>query len=141
MQHTLAQKEKKQVDMLNPLKSTLRSSFPEKDGWKLYNRYNWSSKVYDYVLQKEEGNNTLRIVVEINFGDQVSLDDFVKLNELANRLESGTIKVVRTVMVVQENTQVEAPKSTNVEMISMSELIQNGIMNLQHQLNKSKLVA
>lgn len=127
--------------MLNPLKSTLRSSFPEKDGWKLYNRYNWSSKVYDYVLQKEEGNNTLRIVVEINFGDQVSLDDFVKLNELANRLESGTIKVVRTVMVVQENTQVEAPKSTNVEMISMSELIQNGIMNLQHQLNKSKLVA
>lgn len=127
--------------MLNPLKSTLRSSFPEKDGWKLYNRYNWSSKVYDYVLQKEEGKNTLRIVVEINFGDQVSLNDFVKLNELAKRLESGTIQVVRTVMVVQENTQIEAPETTNVEMISMSELIQNGIMNLQHQLNNSKLVA
>jgi formyltetrahydrofolate synthetase len=141
MQHTLTQHDKKQVDMLNPLKSTLRSSFPEKDGWKLYNRYNWSSKVYDYVLQKEEGKNTLRIVVEINFGDQVSLNDFVKLNELAKRLESGTIQVVRTVMVVQENTQIEAPETTNVEMISMSELIQNGIMNLQHQLNNSKLVA
>lgn len=127
--------------MLNPLKSTLRNSFPEKDGWKLYNRYNWSSKVYDYVLQKEDTHNVYRIVVEINFGDQATESEFEKLAVLSSRLSSGRIQVIRTVMVLQENTSLDFNVPEGIDVIRMSELIQQGIQGLQNQSSGSKLVA
>jgi len=141
MHHATHTQTKKQVDMLNPLKSTLRTSFPEKDGWKLYNRYNWSSRVHDYVLQKESGDSTLRIVVEINFGDQVLTDDFNKFAALSRRLESGKIKVIRTVMVIQENSRIEGQPFEGLEIMNMAQLIQNGVMGLKQTLSNSKLVA
>jgi hypothetical protein len=133
--------EKIHVDMLNPLKSTLRNSFPENEGWKLYNRYNWSSKVYDYVLQKEDNHNVFRIVVEINFGDQVTENEFEKLTVLSKRLSSGRIQVIRTVMVLQENTNVDFNLPKGIDVIRMSELIQHGIVGLQNKATGSKLVA
>jgi len=129
MQHTHNAKQTIQVDMLNPLKSTLKNSFPEKEGWKLYNRYNWSSKVYDYVLQKEENNNVYRILVEINFGDQVTCNDFEKLTALSDRLGAGKVQMLRTVMVVHDKINMdEVPEG--IEIMEMSQLIRKGILGL-----------
>jgi hypothetical protein len=139
MQHTLHTNESIQVDMLNPLKSTLKNSFPAKDGWKLYNRYNWSSKVYDYVLQKEENNSIYRILVEINFGDQVTACEMDKLASLSSRLNTSDIAAMRTVLVVHDKVEIEKIPA-GIEIMDISTLFSNGIMNINSGMN-SKMVA
>lgn len=125
--------------MLNPLKSTLKNSFPAKDGWKLHNRYNWSSKVYDYVLQKEENNSVYRILVEINFGDQVSACEMDKLASLSNRLNSSEIAAMRTVLVVHDKVEIEKIPA-GIEIMDISTLFSNGIINVSSGIN-AKIVA
>lgn len=139
MRHAPQAPQNLRVDMLNPLKSTLKNSFPEKDGWKLYNRYNWSTKVYDYVLQKEVNNTTYRILVEINLGDQVDQNDFEKLAALSSRLGSGDVEMLRTVMVVHDKIDM-ATVPAGIEIMEMSQLIRNGILNFGTGMD-AKLVA
>ncbi len=90
MHHTLITKDEIQkIGMLNPLKSTLLNLFPAHEGWKLYNRYNWSSKVYNFVMQKDTLNHQVeRIVIEVNFENYISHLHFAKLDALAERLRT-----------------------------------------------------
>lgn len=139
MQQVLTTKQSaNQAEMLNPFKSTLRNLYPEKEGWKLYNRFNWSTKVFDYVLQKEESNVVYRILVELNLENTITSDHFAKLDNLATRLEAGKCTLTRKIMIVDDSAQmVQANYGT--EVVFLSNLFNTSL--LAGGFDKSKLVA
>ncbi|MFN0274525.1 MAG: hypothetical protein ACKVPJ_02170 [Chitinophagales bacterium] len=132
MQHTLfTHQENGNSEMLSPLKSTLLNLYPERDGWKLYNRYNWATKVFDFVLQKEEGLQTSRILVEINFERVISKEHFNKLDVLAKRLKGGNCVLVRKIMIVDDMSSI-ASIPEDVDIVPISTLIRTNLLPLQN---------
>lgn len=139
MQHALtARTEGNQAAMVSPLKSTLLHLYPEKEGWKLYNRFNWSTRVFDYVLQKEESGIVYRILVELNLEAKVTKDHFVKLDSLANRLEATKGALTRKIMIVDDAANMEYQHS-DTEVIYLSSLFNTSL--LTGGFDKTKLVA
>lgn len=139
MQHTLiTQQETGNAEILSPLKSTLLNLYPEREGWKLYNRYNWATKVFDFVLQKEDGMQTSRILVEINFEDKITKEDFNKLDVLAKRLKGSNSVVVRKIMIVNDMSVI-ATIPSDVDIVPISTIIQTNLLPLQNL--HSRLVA
>lgn len=139
MQHALtARIEGNQAAMVSPLKSTLRNLYPEKEGWKLYNRFNWSTRVFDYVLQKEESGIVYRILVELNLETKVTRDHFVKMDSLANRLEATKGALTRKIMIVDDAANLEYHHS-DTEVIFLSSLFNSSL--LTGGFDKTKLVA
>ena len=53
MLHTLLKNEPLKSEMLVPIKSSLEHMYCHHDGWKLYNKYNWTNKCFDFLLQQE----------------------------------------------------------------------------------------
>lgn len=132
MQHTLiTQQETGNAEILSPLKSTLLNLYPEREGWKLYNRYNWATKVFDFVLQKEDGMQTSRILVEINFEDKITKEDFNKLDVLAKRLKGSNSVVVRKIMIVNDMSVI-ATIPSDVDIVPISTIIQTNLLPLQN---------
>ena len=139
MQQVLTTKQgANQVEMLNPFKSTLRNLYPEKEGWKLYNRFNWSTKVFDYVLQKEENNVVYRILVELNLENTITKDHFAKLDNLASRLEAGKSTLTRKIMIIDDAARLEI-SDRSIEVVLLSNLFDTSL--LTGGFDKSKLVA
>ena len=127
-----------QSEMLNPFKSTLRSLYPEKDGWKLYNRFNWATKVFDYVLQKEEDKTIYRILVELNLENTITKDHFDKLDNLAVRLDNGKCSLTQKIMIIDDSAKLEHSHS-QTEIVLLSNLFNMNL--LSGGFDKSKLVA
>ncbi|MBC8173114.1 MAG: hypothetical protein H7X71_04335 [Chitinophagales bacterium] len=139
MQHTLQSNTDNRTEMLNPLKSTLLNIYPEKEGWKLYNRYNWATKVFDFVLQKEEKQLLSRVLVEFNFESLVTRDHFSKLETLARRLNGNNCHLVKKIMIVDDTASVENTPG-DVELIPISKLINGNMLHLGGKM-QPKLVA
>jgi hypothetical protein len=137
MQHTLLTTDNK-TEMLSPLKSTLLNIYPEKEGWKLYNRYNWATKVFDFVLQKEENQQISRILVEINFENTITKEHFTKLDTLAKRLNGSNCSLVKKIMIVDDRTSIEKVPA-DVEIVSIGTLINENFLLIDSI--KSRLVA
>ncbi len=125
-------------EMLTPFKTTLRTLYPEKEGWKLYNRFNWSTKVFDYVLQKEDGDITHRILVELNLEGSVTLDHFEKLHTLANRLDNGKCTLSQKIMIVDDSAQM-AEGAGDIRVVLLSDLFKLNL--LTGGTDRNKLVA
>ncbi len=139
MQHTFkTTTDPNKSEILNPVKSTLLSFYPEKDGWKLYNRYNWASKVFDYVLQKEDNNQIDRILIEINFENHINNDVFSKLDVLAKRLCTSTSNIIRKIMIIDDLASTDKVPS-DIDIIPISKMLKDGLLCLSPA--KSKLVA
>ena len=140
MQHTLPTNLKFDIEMLSPLKSTLLDIYPVKEGWKLFNRYNWAPKVFDFILEKEEENTTFRILVEFNFENQISTEYIQNLNILADRLNnSSSITILKKMMIVCDDSAFLSDTKSDIEFIQISKLFNSSLL----QMNgiKSKLVA
>lgn len=137
MQHTLLSTDSR-AEMLSPLKSTLLNIYPEKEGWKLYNRYNWATKVFDFVLQKEENQQVSRILVEINFESAITKEHFSKLDTLAKRLNGSNCSLVKKIMIVDDRTSIEKVPA-DVEIVSIGTLINENFLLMDSI--KSRLVA
>ncbi|HCK22557.1 MAG TPA: hypothetical protein DHW15_10450, partial [Bacteroidetes bacterium] len=92
-----------------------------------------------YVLQKEENNSIYRTLVEINFGDQVTACEMDKLASLSSRLNTSDIAAMRTVLVVHDKVEIEKIPA-GIEIMDISTLFSNGIMNINSGMN-SNMVA
>ena len=126
------------TELVNPLKSSLLSIYPEKEGWKLYNRYNWATRIFDFVLQKEENGVIERILVEMNFENHISREHFSNLTSLAKRLSSGGCCFIKKVMVVDEMATFDRIPA-DVEIISLRKLLSSTL--LAYEPINPKLVA
>lgn len=138
MQHTLKNNSESKSEMMNPLKISLLNIYPETEGWKLFNRYNWASKVFDFVLQKESNNEISRILVEFNFESNISVEHFTQLSELASKLQNGSSKLINKIMIVDDYATVYK-NSDDVEIIPISQFINDNL--IRFSLPMSKLVA
>jgi hypothetical protein len=129
MQHTLTKQVLTNPEMLSPLKNSLLNIYPEKEGWKLYNRYNWATKVFDFVLQKEEGIKVSRILVEINFESNITKDHFTKLELLACRLKGSNCSLVKKIMIVDDLSSIDTVPA-DVDIVPISSLIRTNLFPL-----------
>lgn len=138
MQHTLKNNAETRSEMINPLKTSLLNIYPEREGWKLFNRYNWASKVFDFVLQKESNNQISRILVEFNFESNISVEHFNQLSDLAIKLQNDNSKIISKIMIVDDFAQI-CQDSEDIEIIPISSFINENLIHFT--LSHTKLVA
>ncbi len=135
MMHTLLKNEPLKSEILNPIKSSLESMFCQQDGWKLYNRYNWTNKCYDIILQKELKKGYERVIVSVNLDNQVTRKHYDNLQQLSKRLNAGTNALIKKIMIFDSPVTFETAPA-DVELISV-----NDLLKLKYRATEPKLVA
>lgn len=136
MQHTLVTKnEVQKMEILSPLKASLQTIYPEKEGWKLYNRYSWANKCYDLILQKESNDGLVRVVVCVNFENFITRTHFSNLSKLAKRLNHGTSTILKKILIIDDLAKMDKVPQ-DVEIMQVSDLIKDTTLT-----HKPKLVA
>ena len=140
MQHTQLYNLKFNAEMLSPLKDTLLDIYPVKDGWKLFNRYNWASKVFDFILEKKEGTEIFRVLVEFNFESFITTNHLENLSTLAARLNNGlNTSIVKKIMIVCDGNSILSNTTAGIEFIPVSQIFSGDLLQLNRI--KPKLVA
>lgn len=136
MLRTQPKSETQKNELVSLLKQTLQSNYPEKEGWKLYNRYNWSSRNFDLIMQKEEHDGEVyRVVVCVNFENSITREEYNIVSKLARRLNHGTSIIMKKMLVVDDLAMV-AKGPNDIEVVQIGKILR------EHALpSEPKLVA
>jgi len=125
MYHTHLQPEIQRNELVSQLKQTLLTDYPEKEGWKLYNRYNWTNKHFDVVLQKEaEQGEVFRVIVCINLDNTITKDEYSNVSKLAKRLNHGTSTIMKKILVVDDKALI-AKGPSDIEVVQIRKMIKD----------------
>jgi hypothetical protein len=117
------------VNFFPLFKKSASRSYPESEGWKAYNRFNWISYLHDFVLQRESEGLRERILVEIVTEKVIQPELVTCLEELARRLEHDGTQVSRCILVVNDEASLpEIPRG--MEVMRLSTFVQSGISRL-----------
>ncbi len=135
MLHTLLKNEPLKSEMLIPIKSSLEHMYCHHDGWKLYNKYNWTNKCFDFLLQKESQTGVERVIVSVNLDNQVTRQHYDNLQKLSKRLHHGGKSPVKKILIFDNPVAFEAAPA-DVELMSVNELL-----NVRLRATEPKLVA
>lgn len=130
------------MDLFPMFKLQVSRDYPESEGWKVYNRFNWVSYLHDFVLQRQVGNVTERVVVEINTDQKITEDQFAKMRDMASRLEGDQVKVIKKVLLFSANASV-ADCPADIELCMLEDFLNSGLTTVKTATtsNKGKLVA
>ena len=135
MLHAQPNPENQKTELVSLLKQSLEHNYPESDGWKHYNRYNWSSRNFDLILQREDNDGEIyRIVVCVNFDHSITKEEYTTVSKLARRLNHGTSVIMKKMLVVDDLAMVAKGPSD-------IEVVQIGKMLSESQSTEPKLVA
>ncbi len=116
----------------NLVKENLASLYPEQEGWKVYNRYNWLSYLYNYVVQREQDGIVERVVVEVNTHTLADSESVRNLEMLADRLADDQSKVIEKILVANsDNTVFE---SKDLKYISLNQLLTTKFGNSEENM-------
>ena len=115
------------VDLFPMFKKNINRDYPESDGWKVYNRFNWVSYLHDFVLQREVANGFERVVVEINTDKKITDDQISQLSQVALRLTNDETKVVKKILVISEEADAQGVPS-DIEVMYLGEFLQRTSM-------------
>ncbi len=125
MFHTQTNPENRKSEMVSMLKQSLLTDYPEHEGWKLYNRYNWTSKNFDLILQREEvKGDVYRVVVCINLENSITKDEYSTVSKLARRLNHGTGIIMKKILVVDDKALV-AKGPSDIEVVQIGKMIKD----------------
>lgn len=111
------------VDLFPMFKKNINRDYPESDGWKVYNRFNWVSYLHDFVLEREVANGIERVVVEINTDKKVTNDQISQLGQVALRLANHQTKVVKKILVVSEEADTQGVPP-DIEVMYLGQFLQ-----------------
>ncbi len=114
------------VDLFPLFLKGIARQYPESEGWKVYNRFNWVSYLHDFVLQREGEKGTERVVVEVVTDRRIREENIVQLKEMATRLEHDGTKVSRTVVVLSDDTD-SSGIPVDIEAIYLSDFLRFGL--------------
>lgn len=114
------------VDLFPMFKKNIGRDYPESDGWKVYNRFNWVSYLHDFVLQRELEGKTERVVVEINTDKKITDDQLEQLGLVAERLASGGAEVIRKVLVISEEAKADVVPE-DIEVYHLNDFLNEGM--------------
>ena len=131
------------VDLFPMFKKGIAKQYPENEGWKVYNRFNWVSYLHDFVLQRELDGLTERVVVEIVTDRKVRDEQISQLIEVAGRLEYDGTRVSKKIMVVADETDTSCIPA-DIEVYYLGEFLKNGLASaktVDKAGSQSKLVA
>jgi hypothetical protein len=135
MYHTQPNSEYQKTELVSMLKMSLQNDYPEHMGWKMYNRYNWTSRNFDMILQKEEGEGEVyRVVVCVNLENSITKDEYRTVSKLARRLNHGTSIIMKKILVVDDKALV-AKGPSDIEVVQIRKMINENV------LSEPKLVA
>ncbi len=136
MIHAQPKSENQKNELVSQLKQTLQVNYPEHEGWKLYNRYNWASRNFDLILQREESDGEVyRVVVCINFENTIAREEFSTVTKLARRLNHGTSIIMKKMLVVDDMAMV-AKGPSDIEVVQIGKILRDAA-----QPTEPKLVA
>ncbi|MEZ5013839.1 MAG: hypothetical protein R2794_06065 [Chitinophagales bacterium] len=133
MLHTLHKTESLKGDVLVPIKTALQQRFSACDGWKMYNKYNWSNKCYDLILQNDSQERTKRVVVMVNLDKVVSKRHYDSIESLTSRLNQGSANVLKKILIVDNPSSFEAAPE-DIELISISDLLRENLRATEPKL-------
>ncbi|MFT7589839.1 MAG: hypothetical protein ACI959_002059 [Limisphaerales bacterium] len=126
-------------DLFPIFKKNIGSNYPENEGWKVYNRFNWVSYLHDFVLQREVGEKVERIVVEINTDRKITQEQINQLNIVANRLSSEDVTVIKKILIIKKEAEVNSIPQ-DFEVFYLNEFL-TGTKQARSKEDKDKLVA
>jgi hypothetical protein len=126
------------VDLFPTFKQNIVRQYPEADGWKVFNRFNWVSYLHDFVLQRDTPNGSERVLIEVNTDKQIKEDQIRQLREVAARLEHDGTKVTRKVLVInQEADCCTIPQ--DIEICLLNDFLDSGLAKMaQAAVDKKK---
>lgn len=117
------------IDLFPAFKKNIGAQYPEKDGWKVFNRFNWVSYLHDFVLQRSTENGAERILIEINTDKEIRNEQIDQMRQVADRLAHDGTKVSRLVLVVSEDAATcSIPE--DVSLCTLSEVMERGLPKL-----------
>lgn len=120
-------------------KKNIGGNFPESDGWKVYNRFNWVSYLHDFVLQRENGSRTERVVVEINTDKKITEDQLRQLDVVANRLTKKDTVVIKKILIINKEADLKSIPS-DIEVYFLSDFLSGDVRKAKSS-DSDKLVA
>jgi len=125
------------VDLFPMFKKSIIAQYPEQDGWKVFNRFNWVSYLHDFVLQRDTSGGAERILVEINTDKVIKDDQIHQMRDVAKRLEHDGTKVTRKILVASnESDRCTIPE--DVELCFLQDFLDNGLEAVAMQVSSKK---
>ena len=126
------------VDLFPMFKKGVARQYPESEGWKVYNRFNWVSYLHDFVLQREHQGSTERIVVEIVTDKRIREEQVEQLRDIAGRLEHDGTRVSKKILVVADGADVTGIPM-DIEVFFLADFLKNGLTSQTAAAHKGKL--
>lgn len=117
------------IDLFPMFKKNIGAQYPEKDGWKVFNRFNWVSYLHDFVLQRSTEEGAERILIEINTDKEIRDDQIVQMRQIAERLAHDGTKVSRLVLVVADDADT-CSIPDDVKLCTLNEVMEHGLPQL-----------
>lgn len=134
MLHTLYKAEPLKTEDLAPIKSSLESLYSRSQGWRLFNRYNWSAKSHDFILQNDElDGKPQRVIVSVHLDTTVTQSDYDNLKSLGKRLSHGAGEILKKILVFSDSAAFSAVPA-DIEMITIGELLKAKIRATEPKL-------
>jgi hypothetical protein len=116
------------VDLFPMFKRGVARQYPEAEGWKVYNRFNWVSYLHDFVLQREHQGSIERVVVEIITDKKIREEQVAQLRDIAQRLEHDGTRVSKKIMVVADGSDVSGIPG-DIEVFFLGDFLKHGLTN------------
>lgn len=118
-------------------KKGVSRQYPESEGWKVYNRFNWVSYLHDFVLQREHQGSTERVVVEIVTDKRIREEHVIQLRDIAGRLEHDGTRVSKKILVVADGADVSGIP-TDIDVFFLADFLKNGLATQVAAARKDK---
>lgn len=121
MVHTLQRHDSLEAALLAPIRDYLAGIYCPADGWKLFNRFQWRTKVPDMIIQKQGKTGFERVIVSVHLENGASRQHFSEMEKLSSRLQKDTVGRMKKILVVDNAAPLDLP--ADVEVVNLRDLL------------------
>lgn len=122
MVHTLQRHDSQEAALLAPIRDYLAGIYCPADGWKLFNRFQWRTKVPDMIIQKQGKTGFERVIVSVHLDNGVSRQHYSEMEKLSSRLQKDTVGRMKKILVVDDEAAA-ADLPADVEVVRLRDLL------------------
>ncbi len=133
MIHTLQRHDFQGAGMMEALREYLEELYTPSDGWKIFNRFRWSTAIPEMIIQKESRKGFERVIVAVELSNTINGNSFSEINKLTLRLQHDTIGQPKRILVVDTKEATEGLPE-DIEVLNLNDLLQHKIRATEPKL-------
>lgn len=133
MIHTLQRHDVPENTLLTTIREYLSDVYCPADGWKIFNRFRWSTAIPEMIIQKEGKTGYERIIVGVGLDKGVCRLSYAEIEKLTSRLQHDTVGQPRRILVV-ENMSATEGLPADIEVLCLQDLLQHKIRATEPKL-------